>query len=123
MQRQEVTQQEYERIKSMLGADAEMFKRTKLGQYILDRAAVAVEHFTNELKRIDPTNSVGIQKLQNEIWKHETFELWLDDAIQSGHLAIQNLEAMEAFDEDENNYVAPGDDTGAPIEPPELPGE
>ncbi|MCP4469880.1 MAG: hypothetical protein GY815_04195 [Gammaproteobacteria bacterium] len=121
-QRQEVTPQKYERIRAELGADAEMFKRTKLGQYIMDRCAHNVEQFQNELKVIDCDDAKGIRTLQNEIWKHEAFGLWLDDAIASGGAAMQNLEAMEAYDEDENNYVPPEDD-GDYVSPPELPGE
>lgn len=122
-QRQEVTPQEYERIRAMLGNDAEAFKRTKLGQYIMDRAAHHVDQLTKELKRHDPVDTEGIRTLQNEIWKHETFEQWIDDAINSGHAAMQNLLQMEAFTDDENNYVPPGDDGGDYIEPPEIPGD
>jgi hypothetical protein len=122
MQRQTVTQQEYERIKAMLGADAEQFKRTKLGEYILDRCANEVEQAVTRLKKADPKDEDGIRELQNDIWKHETFELWLDDAIHSGHLAMQNLEVMEAHD-DEHNFKPPEEDSGDYISPPELPGE
>jgi len=121
-QRQQVTQQEYERIKAMLGADAEQFKRTKLGQYILDRCANEAEKAATRLKKADPRDHETIQALQNDIWKHESFELFLDDAIHSGHLAMQNLEVMEAHD-DENNFTPPTNDDGEYISPPELPGQ
>ena len=121
-QRQEVTQQEYERIKALLGADAEMFKRTKLGQYILDRCANEAEANTRLLKKADPRDHEAIQHLQNEIWKNEAFEMFLDDAIHSGHIAMQNLETMEAHD-DPNNFAPPDDDDGDYNSPPELPGE
>jgi len=121
-QRQEVTPQEYETIKAMLGADAETFKRTKLGQYILDRAATHVDQYTAQLKSHDPTDAKGIQHLQNEIWKHEAFEMWIDDAIISGHAAMQNLQQMESFNDDENNYMPPDEGSGDYIEPPEMPG-
>ena len=120
---QVVTQQEYERIKAMLGADAEMFKRTKLGQYILDRATNNVDKAVLKLKKHDPNDKDGIRDLQNEIWKNETLGMWLDDAIQSGHAAMQNLEAMEVH-EDENNFAPPAEeDAGDIILPPEMPGE
>jgi len=121
-QRQTVSQQEYERIKAMLGADAEQFKRTKLGQYILDRCANEVDKAVTRLKKTDPRDHETIQSLQNDIWKHESFGLFLDDAIHSGHLAMQNLEVMEVH-EDENNFKPPEEDDGDYISPPELPGE
>jgi len=121
-QRKEVTMQEYERIKAMLGADAEQFKRTKLGQYILDRCANSVDQAVNRLKAHDPKDAEGIRDLQNDIWKNETFELFMDDAIHSGHLAMQNLEVMEAHD-DENNFMPPSNDDDGYVSPPELPGE
>lgn len=125
-QRQEVTQQEYERIKALLGADAEMFKRTKLGQYILDRCAIESERAMRELKKVDSRDHEAIQDLQNEIWKNESFELFLDDAIHSGHLAMQNLEKIdEASSEDDINFPQqpPEEDDGEHFSPPELPGE
>ncbi len=127
--RQEVTPQEYERIKALLGADAEMFKRTKLGQYILDRCANASESAMRQLKKADPHDPKEIQHWQNEIWKNESFEIFLDDAISSGHLAMQNLERMEEADgEDDANYppqyqTPPEEDDGEHFSPPELPGE
>lgn len=119
----EVTQQEYERIKALLGADADMFKRSKLGQYILGITHNAIEVATNQLKKVDPRDHEGIQDLQNQIWKNESFEIFLDDAIHSGNLAMQNLRIMEDH-EDENNFTEPPpDEDGDYISPPSLPGE
>ena len=119
---QEVTPQQYERIRADVGMDAETFKRTRLGTFILDHCARVSEKFTAELKRIDCNDAEGVRTLQNEIWKHETFELWLDEAISSGRAAMHNLERMESYTEDENNYVPPEDTGGDYVEPPELPG-
>lgn len=122
-ERQEITAQQYERIKATLGADAEMFKRTKLGQYIMDRCAVEVDKAFQALKSTPAEDTEKIRHWQNEIWKHETFELWLDEAINSGHGAMQNLKQMETVTEDENNYMPPPQEGGDLTEPPEMPGE
>lgn len=125
MQRQEISQQQFERIRADIGIDAETFKRTQLGQYILDHCERVAEEHTKQLKRVDPHDEKRIRDLQHEIWKHESFEVFLDEAINSGQAAIHNLQQMEANTDDEANYIEPprGDRSGDFAEPPELPGE
>ena len=128
MPRQELTPQQYERIRADIGIDAETFKRTQLGQFILGHCERMAEEYTSKLKRVDPNNVNLVREYQNEIWKHEAFENFLDEAISSGHAAVNNLQKMEAFEDDENNYVTEPPARGRDFEtdfaePPPMPGE
>lgn len=92
---EEVSPEQYEEIKAILGADAETFRRTKLGQYIYGRIANEEEQLIKELIAADPYNGDANRDIRNEIYKRRTLALFIDEAVQSGHSARQNLEQME----------------------------
>lgn len=100
-QRQEVTPEQMEVLKAVLGADAETFKRTKIGQYIWGRIANEEEQLIEDLiaaaaKSVEPE----LQRISNEIYKRRTLPLFIEEAIQSGHAAQRNLEQMESSQQD-----------------------
>jgi len=94
--REEVTPEKFEVIKAILGADAETFKRTKLGQYIFDR----IENEEHELieKLIFEASKCADPKMIQialDIQMRRTLPKFVDEAIQSGHAAERNIEQME----------------------------
>lgn len=93
---QEISAEEFEQIKAILGIDAKSFQTTKLGRYILDRSKNEEEELIEELivaagKSVDPE----LQRLSNEIYKRRVIPRFLEDAIQAGRAAEQNLRQME----------------------------
>lgn len=95
-ERQQVSTDQYEVIKAVLGADAEAFKRTTIGQYIWGRIANEEEALIEELVAADPDDAKENRRIRNEIYKRRTLPMFIDEAIQSGHAAQRNLEQMEA---------------------------
>ena len=99
-ERREVSPEQFEVIKAVLGADAETFRRTKLGQYIYGRIANEEEQLIEELIAADPDDAKKGRDIRNEIYKRRSLPMFIDDAIQSGHSARQNIEQMESSEQD-----------------------
>jgi len=95
--RKEVTHEQFERIRAVLGMDAETFRRTQLGQYIFDRIDVQQDQLIEELI-VEATKSSDPKMIQLSlnIQMHRMLPKFIDEAIASGHNAEQNLEQMDA---------------------------
>ena len=99
-EREVVLPDQYEEIRAILGADAETFRRTKLGQYIYGRIANEEEQLVEDLIAADPDDHKLGRDIRNEIYKRRTLPKFIDDAIQSGHNAARNLDQMESSQQD-----------------------
>jgi anti-sigma factor RsiW len=99
-ERQEVSPEKYEVIKAVLGADAETFRRTSLGQYIYGRIANEEEQLIEELIAADPEDAKENRRIRNEIYQRRTLPRFIDEAVQSGHAAQRNIEQMESNKQD-----------------------
>lgn len=78
-----------------LGAAAEEFLKTPLGDYIIQRAKEETEKAVEGLKTANPETKAGrikIRKLQNQVQICESVISWLGDAIVEGSQAKQVLE-------------------------------
>lgn len=95
-----VSPEQYEVIKAVLGADAETFRRTKLGQYIYGRVANEEEQLIEDLIAADPEDAKANREIRNEIYKRRIIPKFIDDAIQSGRVATRNIDQMESSSRD-----------------------
>ena len=75
-----------------LGLDAEQFLRTKLGQYLEQRAQDTALEAMQALKTCDPEDSQVVRALQNAVFRSESFIQWLDDAINQSKVAQNEVE-------------------------------
>jgi peptidyl-tRNA hydrolase len=97
-ERQEVSPEQYEVIKAVLGADAETFKRTQVGRYIFDRIDREEEQLIEELIEAAARSvETELQRLSNDIYKRRTLRNFIDEAIQTGHAAKRNLDQIESI--------------------------
>ena len=101
-ERQEVTQEQFEVIKAVLGADAEAFKRTKVGQYIYGRIANDEEQLIEDLilAALKSTDQ-SVLNIALNIQMRRQLPLFIEEAVQSGYAAQRNIDQMEAA---EQNY-------------------
>lgn len=92
----EVSPEQFEVIKAVLGADAETFKNTKLGQYIFDRIANEEERLIEELIELalESTDTKVVRRAM-DINMHRMLPKFVNEAIQSGHAARRNIDQME----------------------------
>lgn len=96
-ERQEVSQQEFDIIKAVLGQDAEAFRRTHLGRYVFDRIQMEEEQLIEDL--IEAALVCGETKVVNialDIIMHRKLPLFIDEAMQAGRTAEHNIHQAEA---------------------------
>lgn len=77
---------------SMLGEDIEEWCKSDIGRYLIGRATIEIQDATAKLKTTFPWRWRRIQQLQNEIWRGESFKVWLLQQIRSGRTALAALE-------------------------------
>jgi len=63
-----------------------------IGAYLSQRANTEADAAMQKLRRVAPWRRRRIQQLQNEIKMCESFLIWLQDAVNSGHLARESIE-------------------------------
>ena len=77
---------------SMLGEDVEEFCKSDIGRYLIGRATIEAQDAAATLKTTFPWRRRRIQQLQNEIWRAESFKIWLLQQIRAGRTALAALE-------------------------------
>jgi hypothetical protein len=82
----------------VLGADAEEFLRSDVGQYILARSEQEIIENLGELRNADPTEQDEIRKLQGNINVAEKAVVWLQQAIEEGKEEFRKRRAEEEDD-------------------------
>jgi hypothetical protein len=76
---------------AILGEQADLFIKSDVGQYLLARSEEKSRICYEALKKVSPWRTRRIRDLQNEIWKCESFHLWLRQAITEGHSAREEI--------------------------------
>jgi hypothetical protein len=67
-----------------LGMDVDRFLSTPVGQHLLKRAQEEVHEGVSGLCNADAEDSKEIRKFQNQVWRGESIQQWLAEAIQEG---------------------------------------
>ncbi len=78
---------------AVFGEQVDIFMRSRVGQWLLERAFSEADEALQRLKVVQPTDSVAVQQLQNQVWRAESIKGWLEQAVISG------LKATEVLDE------------------------
>ena len=73
------------------GFQAEAFLQSDVGRYLIAKAEAEVIEATEALKTVDPTVPDAIRELQNRVYRGESIQYWLAEAIQSGLNAQQEF--------------------------------
>lgn len=74
-----------------LGLEIEKFLRGPIGIYLLERSKDQADEAMAKLKVVKPENTEQIREIQTEIWRCDSFEQWLRDAILNGRNAEEQL--------------------------------
>ena len=93
--REEVTAEQFEVIRAIVGMEAEDFRRSKLGKYIFDRNLNEEQELIEELIACDPNDVPKNHSLRSDIQMRRMFEKYVNEAISSGRNAESNLDALE----------------------------
>jgi hypothetical protein len=82
--------------RAQFGKQIEQFWGSRIGAYLQARADELYSTALEQLKTVDPEDTKAIRKLQNEIFKAESFKTWLSDAVTDG---LKSLELLTGDDE------------------------
>lgn len=77
------------------GAETQRFLLSDIGKYLLQRSQEEIDAAVEGLKSISPDDTSGIRKLQNEVSRNESVEVWLGEIIQAGADACAQLELLD----------------------------
>lgn len=81
-----------------VGIDAEVFKRSDFGKYLIAQAEREIKEETQILVGLAPDDTKGNTDSRNKIHVANMFLTWLDQAIGSGHLATDQLRNEDGED-------------------------
>lgn len=73
------------------GIAVEAFLGSPIGKYLVKRAEEEVEDAVEKIKVVDCTATQEIRALQNKIYRAESIQYWLAEAIQAGQNASDEL--------------------------------
>lgn len=79
------------------GRRIELFLQDDIGAYLLSRANEHSEQAIQEFKTADPNNPSQIAAIQRKLLTADNFMSWLQDAVDAGHTAIEQLK-QESID-------------------------
>lgn len=78
------------------GREVEIFLESPVGDFLLKRAVKTADDAKDKLVANAHTlDRDAIRDLQTHIWRGESFQKWLGDAIIAGHAAIELLKEEE----------------------------
>lgn len=80
---------------AQVGMDAEAFKNTPLGRWMIDKAKEDRQRIVEELILADPTDNKAVADLQGKAVLLGLFEEWLNQAITDGIEALQYFKQYE----------------------------
>lgn len=73
------------------GFQVEAFLLSPVGKYLVGRAEGEIDEAVQQLKVANPTDAALIRELQNKIYRAESVQFWLAEAIQEGTNAQREL--------------------------------
>lgn len=74
-----------------LGIECETFMASDIGRFFIGRAENEIEAAQSLLEQCDPENAKEVRALQNRIWRARSITDWLQEAINNGHMAEEQL--------------------------------
>jgi hypothetical protein len=95
MNNEEIESKELLLRRAAFGKQVEQFMNTDIGKYLMHRATEEVIEAFAEFKKCDAREGKAIEKVQNKIYRAESFKSWLTDAVLDGVAAYNILEDRE----------------------------
>jgi len=89
---EEVSAEDFQVQRALLGIETESFWKSKVGRYIHDRIDVELEQFRDSLENCRPGESDKILGIQTDIRIRRLLEKFINEAIASGVQAERELE-------------------------------
>lgn len=84
-----------------LGERVQEFVQSDVGQYLLGRAQIEMDEAKAAMVRINPfwpRAKTKLAQLQQEYRTAENFARWLNEALQNGDVALEQIRAIQEDD-------------------------
>jgi hypothetical protein len=78
--------------RAAFGRQVDQFWSSAVGNYLRGRALECYTTAIKELKSCDATDTKRVMRLQGEVWRAESFEDWMSEAIMDG---LKSLDLIE----------------------------
>jgi hypothetical protein len=86
--------------RAQLGMEAEVFKRSNLGRYLVGRSKMEVDRQMVALADMDdPDDLVESRKIRAKIAAAKEGMIWIQEVINSGALSAKQIDAEDEYDE------------------------
>lgn len=82
--------------RAQFGRQIELFWGSRIGAYLQARADELYSTALDKLKTVDADSVKEIRRLQNDVFKAESFKTWLSEAVTDG---LKSLELLTGDDE------------------------
>ena len=79
---------------AVLGEQIDSFLRSDVGKYLQARAKRAYNTAVDDFKRVNPSDTAAVMKVQSDMWKAEAFMGWVEQGIQEGLTSLGILEGL-----------------------------
>lgn len=76
---------------AQLGVELELFKSSSVGQYLHKCAYDDIIDATEALTTVDPDDTKQIIKLQNKVYRANSFMGWVEKGIEAGNFAADEI--------------------------------
>jgi len=76
---------------AIFGKEVQEFLSTNVGKFLVQRAEKEAEDATQALKRVFPLRWRRITELQNRIYRAESIQAWIGEAIMDGIQAERTI--------------------------------
>ena len=80
------------------GFQVEAFIKSPIGTFLIARAEGEIEDALEGLKKVSPNDPAAIVDLQNRVYRAESIQYWLAEAIQTGMNAQREFIERERGD-------------------------
>lgn len=80
---------------AVFGKQVEDFLSSDIGEYLIKKAKDEIDSALEKLKKCDPTDSVRVQSLQNQVKVCESIVGWLGDVVINGQQAMRQIEGKD----------------------------
>ena len=80
---------------AQLGVEAESFKSSRLGKYMVESARDEILDASEKLCTVNPDDRDEIERLQNKVYRANSFITWLSQLIEDGNFVIQEMRDEE----------------------------
>lgn len=80
------------------GIEVEAFLHSRMGKFLVEQAESERDAALEEFKTADTADAKEMARLQNRVWRAESFQTWLAEIVQAGWNAEMLMKQQDSTD-------------------------